>query len=111
MECRQIVDSVTSDYELSYRLLNHCNLQHGNVLEHIEASTKWSPLTDDIFKCVFLIENVLILLKISLKFVRRVRINNILALVPIMAWHRLCDKPLSDTLLVSLLTQICVTRP
>ena len=36
---------------------------------------------DDIFKCIFLNENVLIYLKISLKFVPEVRINNIPALV------------------------------
>ena len=36
---------------------------------------------DDIFKCIFLNENVLISLKISLKFVPNVQINNIPALV------------------------------
>ena len=38
-------------------------------------------LPDDIFKCVFLEENVLISIKISLKFVPKGQINNILALV------------------------------
>ena len=37
---------------------------------------------DDIFKCIFLNENVSILIKISLKFAPEVRINNIQALVP-----------------------------
>ena len=32
---------------------------------------------DDIFKCIFLTENTQILLKISLEFVPKVRINNI----------------------------------
>ena len=32
------------------------------------------------------------------------------ALVQIMAWRRLGDKPLSKAMLVSLLTQICITR-
>ena len=36
---------------------------------------------DDIFKCIFLDENVLISIKISLKFVPKDRINNIPALV------------------------------
>ena len=36
---------------------------------------------DDIFKCIFLIENVWIPIKISLKFVPRGPINNIPALV------------------------------
>ena len=50
-------------------------------------------------------------LKISLKFVPKVRISNIPALVQIMAWRRPGDKPLSEPMMVSLLTHICVTRP
>ena len=66
---------------------------------------------DDILKCIFLNENVWILLRISLKCVRKVRSNNIPSLVQIMAWRRPGDKPLSETMMVSLLTHICVTRP
>ena len=66
---------------------------------------------DDIFKCIFVNENVSILIKISLKFVPKVLINNIPALVQKMAWRRPGDKPLSETMLVNLLTDICVTRP
>ena len=66
---------------------------------------------DDTFKRIFLNENVRILLKISLKFVPKVRINNIPALVQIMAWRRPGDKPLSEPMLVRLPTHICVTRP
>ena len=66
---------------------------------------------DDIFKCIFLNENVWISLNISLKFVPKVPIYNIPALVQIMAWRRSCDKPLSEPMTVSLLTHICVTRP
>ena len=66
---------------------------------------------DNIFKCIFLNENEWILSRISLKFVPKVRINNIPALVQIMAWRRPGDKPLSEPMIVSLLTHICVTRP
>ena len=66
---------------------------------------------EDIFKCIFLNENTSILIDISLKFVPEGRINNMLALVQIMAWRRLGDKPLSEPMMVSLLTHICVTRP
>ena len=66
---------------------------------------------DDILKCIFFNENAWISLKISLKFVPMVRINNIPALVQIMAWRRSGDKPLSEPMMVSLLTHICVTRP
>ena len=44
-------------------------------------------------------------------FVPRGSINNIPALVQIMAWHRPCDKPSSEPMMVSLLMQICVARP
>ena len=37
-------------------------------------------------------------------------IDNIPALVQIMAWRRPGDKPLSETMIVSFLTHICVTR-
>ena len=66
---------------------------------------------DDIFKCIFLNENVWIPIKISLKFVPKGPINSIPALVQIMAWCRPGDKPLSESMMVSLPTHICVTRP
>ena len=66
---------------------------------------------DDSFKCSFLNENTSVPIDISLKFVPEGRINNIPALVQIMAWRRLADKPLSEPMMVSLLTHICVTRP
>ena len=66
---------------------------------------------DDIFKYIFLNENAWISLKISLKFVPNVPIDNIPALVQIMAWRRPGDKPLSEPMMVSVLTHICVTRP
>ena len=66
---------------------------------------------DDIFKCVFLNENLYILIKISPKFVPKGPINNIPALVQMMAWRRPGDKPLSEPMMVSLPTHICVARP
>ena len=67
--------------------------------------------TDDILKCIFLNENVWISLKIALKFVPKFQINNIPALVQIMAWRQPGDKPLSEPMIVILLTHTCVTRP
>ena len=66
---------------------------------------------DDIFKCIFLNENVWIPIKISLKFVPQGPINNIPALVQIMAWRRPGDKPFCGPMIVRLPTHICVTRP
>ena len=66
---------------------------------------------DGIFKRIFLSENVWISLKISRKFIPKGPINNIQALVQIMSWRRPGDKPLSEPMVVGLLTHICVTRP
>ena len=66
---------------------------------------------DDIFKRIFFNENIWILIQISLKSVPKDPINNIPALVQIMAWRRPGDKPLSEPMMVRLLTHICVTRP
>ena len=57
---------------------------------------------DDVFKCNFLNENVWIPIKISLKFVPKGPINNIPALVQIMAWRRTGDKPLSEPMMTQL---------
>ena len=43
---------------------------------------------DDIFKCIFLNENLCILIQISLKFVSKGPIDNKWALVQVMAWRR-----------------------
>ena len=67
--------------------------------------------TDDTFNCIFVNENVRISIKFSLKFVPKGPINNIPALVQIMAWCRPGNKPLSEPVMVSLLAHICVTRP
>ena len=66
---------------------------------------------ENIFKCIFLIENVWISIKMSLKPVPWGQINNIPSLVQIMAWCRAGDMRLSEPMMVSLLTHICVTRP
>ena len=59
----------------------------------------------------FFDEKVIISIKISLKFVPKGTIDNIPALVQMMAWRRSGDKPLSEAMLVSLLTHIYITRP
>ena len=66
---------------------------------------------DNIFKCIFGNENVWISIRISLKFVPVGPINNIPALVQIMAWRLPGDKPLSEPMLVCLPRHICITQP
>ena len=57
---------------------------------------------DDVFKYIFLNGNLWISIKISLKFVPKGPINNIPALVQIMAWRQTGDKPLSEPMIVYL---------
>ena len=66
---------------------------------------------DDSFTCIFFNENCCVLFKISLIYVRKGPIDNIRALVQIMAWRRSGDKPLSEPMMISLPTHICVTWP
>ena len=80
-------------------------------VDTLEPRQNGRQFTDDIFKCIFLNENAWILLKISLKFVPKLRINNIPSLVQIMAWRRPSAKPFSEPMRVNLLTHICVIRP
>ena len=54
---------------------------------------------NDIFKCIFMKENISITIKISLKFAPKGPINNIPALVQIMAWRRTGAKPLSEAMM------------
>ena len=54
---------------------------------------------NDIFKRIFMNENIWISIEISLKFVPKGPINNIPALVQIMAWRRTGDKPLSEAMM------------
>ena len=86
-------------------------ITRGHSINTLRPRQNGRHFPDDIFKCIFLNENVWILLQISLKFVPKGPINNIPALVQIMAWRRPGDKPLSEPRMESLLTHICVTRP
>ena len=72
---------------------------------------KGRQFSDGNFKYIFLNENIWISFKISLKFVTKSSINNIPALVQIMAWRRPGRaKPLSEPTMIISLTHMCVTR-
>ena len=59
----------------------------------------WSNGCHFSLRCIFVNENLCISTKISLKFVPKGPIDNILALVEIMAWRQIGDKPLSEPML------------
>ena len=68
-------------------------------LTHLPLDKMAAILADDISKCIFLNENDRIPIQISLKFVSRSPIDIKPALVQIMAWRRIGDKPLSEPIL------------
>ena len=87
--------------------INHLS----NKINTLRPRQNGRRFADDTFKRIFLNENIRISIKISLNFVPKGPINNDPALVQIMAWRRSGDKPLSESMMVSVLTHICVTRP
>ena len=89
--------------------LLHLNTE--NSVNTLRPRQNGRHFADDIFMPVFVNENIWIPIKISLKIVLNGSINNIPALVQIMAWRRPGDRPLSEPMMVNLPTQICVTRP
>ena len=82
-----------------------------NIPTHWGRGKMIDIITDNIFKCIFLNEDIWILINISLYFVPKGQINNIPALVQIKAWHKPGDKPLSEPIMVILLTHVYVTWP
>ena len=70
-----------------------------HVINSLRPRQNGRHFSDDTFKRIFLNDNVWISNKISLKFVPKGPINNIPALVQIMAWRRIGDKPLSEPML------------
>ena len=78
------------------------------ILTHCGLDKIATIFPDNIFKCIFSNENEEISINISLKFVPQYPFNNILALVQIMAWRRPDDKPLSEPMMIILLTHIYI---
>ena len=81
-----------------------------DVLNSLRPIKDGHYFPDDIFKWIFLNENVWISIKISLKCVPKGPIYSIPALVKIMAWHWPGNKPLSEPMINSLLAHIWVTQ-
>ena len=86
-------------------------LSHSLKLNTLRPRQNGRHFADNTFIRIFMNENVRISINISLKFVPKGPINNIPALVQIMAWRRPGDKPLSEPMIVNLPTHICVTLP
>ena len=95
----------------SYRHQREVKQQSSFCLNTLRPRQNGRHFADDIFKCIFLNENVWISIKISLKFVPKGPINDISALLQIMAWRHPGDKPLSEPMMVNLPTHICLSWP
>ena len=95
------VDNDYSRVSKSCSCMGQCGRSQETHINSLRPRQNGRYNADDIFKCIFLNENVWIPTKISLKFVPKGPINNIPALVQIMAWRRLGDKPLSELMMVS----------
>ena len=95
-----------------YRAIIFWRLPRGwwRIINTLRPRRNGQHFADDIFKRIFVYENVWISIKISLEFVPKGPINNIPTLVQIMTWRRPGAKPLSEPMMVSLLTHICVSR-
>ena len=89
----------------------HVSIARARRVSTLRSRQNGRHFTDDIFKCILLNENVRISIENSLKLVPNDQINNVPALVQIMAWRRPGDKSLSEPMVDRLLTHICVTRP
>ena len=76
------------------------------LLTHLPLNKMAAILPDNILKYIFKNEKFYILMKISLKFVPKGPIDNMSALIQVMAWCRTGSKPL----LPSSLMHICGTR-
>ena len=85
-------------------MLNH-------VINTLKPSQNGCHFINDIFKCIFINENIWISIKITLKFVFKGLINNSPTLIQIIAWCRPGNKPLSEAMIFSLLMHICITQP
>ena len=80
-------------------------------INSLRPRENYCHFTDDIFRYIYFDENAWILLNFSLKLVPKGTIDNISALVQIMAWRQPGTKPLSEPIMVRLLTHICITQP
>ena len=98
------------------QILVYCLFGNKPLSEQVLAYCQWGLNTlrprqdgrhfpDDIFKWIFFNEIIRISIRISLELVPGGPINNIPTLVQIMAWRRPGDKPLSEPMMVSLLTR------
>ena len=88
-----------------------CGLPTHRTAFNIEAETIWTPFRRRLFHVHFLQWKLWYFDWIFTEICSQGPIDNNPALVQIMAWRRSVDKPLSEPMMVTLPTHICVARP
>ena len=76
--------------------LSRTPMGNNRIPLHNKALIKWN-FSHNIFKCLHLNEYYFIFIQFSLKCVTKGPIDITLALVQVMAWHRIGDKHYPDT--------------
>ena len=101
-----VITKLTSKSEKEKEYIEKLVLHHqdstqitNNNLNTLRQRQNGCHFPDNSFKCICLNENVWSSIKISLKFVPRGPIDNIPALVQIMAWHLTGDRRLSEPMM------------
>ena len=74
-------------------------MQSVSHLTHLSLGKMAAILAEDYFKCILLNKNDRIVIRVSLKFVPRSPVDNKPALVQVLAWRRIGDKPLFEPML------------
>ena len=72
---------------------------YANNTTHLPLDKMADTFADDLFKHIFLNENVRISIEISLKLCPRGSNDNKSTLIQVMAWRRTGDNPLSEQML------------
>ena len=87
------------DYRQKYKVYNLVSTGQLVKFNSSPPGQNGHRFPDDIFRCIFMNEKFCILITISLKFAPQGPINNNPALIYIMAWRRIGNKPLSEPML------------
>ena len=90
---------------ICYWIMQWWNNCYGIILSVTTSVTKMAAISQTIFPNACLNGNVWTAIELSLKFIPKGPINIISSFVQIMVWHRAGDKPLSETMMVSLLAR------
>ena len=98
-ECYRVVDSVCGMKDSPIGVTVVTSVQTLILTNKLRLRQNDHRYADDNFKCIFFIEKLCILIRISLEVVPKGPISNIPALVQVMAWHQTGNKPLSESMM------------